>query len=177
MEIVTMTSNQTPNLIPVEFDHSGRPTRYQVIESEPRPMPQMPAEFVQGSALVNIEHAVEAQEGADERTTATDRAWALLLRLAPLSVILLVISVSVALVFDFGWLWAFYAWGIICAAVYWLFDNNEYRYSRNGLERHRIDTASELRKEEMAHEYRLKRMALKSYLRMMERYYGDSEQD
>jgi sensor domain CHASE-containing protein len=106
-----------------------------------------------------------------------DRAHALLVRSIPISVVLLVLTIGIAWRFEFEAAWVMVTWGVLCAITYLLFDRQEQDYSTNGLERHRIDKAFQLRREEIRHDHELKKMALEAHLLAVKTYYGTPEND
>jgi hypothetical protein len=120
--------------------------------------------------VVYVETALKAQPGSHERTTPTERAVALFFRLIPLSGTWFILSMASAFMFSWRWPVAFLLFAVMTAITYIVMDRQEYQFSRNGVERFRINAAKELKMAELAHTAHLRKMALQSYLRMIERY-------
>ena len=117
--------------------------------------------------IIAIEQAAQGYEGATERTSGVDRSKALVIRLLPFTAVWLVLAVAV------GWLAGSGIVGLLIfaaftGATYAAMDRTEYQFSRNGLERHKVNTLAGLKREEMRHQQELRRMALQSYLKQIE---------
>lgn len=144
------------------YDH----TAHLAQRRQERPQEQiMPYDTQQ--PVIAIEHAAQGYEGATERTSGVDRSKALVIRLLPFTAVWLVLAVAV------GWLAGSGILGLLIfsgftGATYALMDRTEYQFSRNGLERHKVNTLAGLKREEMRHQQELRRMALQSYLRQLE---------
>lgn len=119
--------------------------------------------------LVHTEAVYVAQGGADEKTNATDRARGFLLRLAPLSVLLAILAAGIVWVADVGWGQGIVLFAVVSIGGYYLLTKLDYSHSRAGLERHRIDKATDLAKTKMGHDARLRREALRAYTGLLER--------
>jgi hypothetical protein len=113
--------------------------------------------------------------GADEKTTAMDRARATVLRTLPMTSILLVLAIGLALWLTLSTGLALCIFAATAIAGYWLFNLTDYRYSRAGLERHRIDQASALSQAQMQHEKELRELALNGIIRQLEARPDDYE--
>lgn len=121
---------------------------------------------------IYIENALRAQDGAREQTTATERSVALVVRLAPFSLVWLVLALAVGVAARSGVL-GLLAFALLTGLTYAAMDRTEYRFSRNGLERHRIDAAERIALAQMAHTQELRRMALEMYVRQLEGRYDE----
>ena len=118
-------------------------------------------------------------EGAQDRTSAMDRARALQVRLLPFlavwGLIAVVVGVVVALLAK-GWpagaLLGVLVFAGLTAVTYYRLNRTDYDYSREGTERHRLNTAADLARRRMNHEHELRRMALDAYLQSLERHEG-----
>ena len=138
---------------------------------------------VSEAAPIVVTQALYAQEGQHESTSGTDRAMGLLLRLLPLTLISLTLAVGLAVglatVSEIGKASAFVVGLLVFASIAYIgfhrLNLMDYEYSRSGLERHRIDTAAELKLQEMDNNFRLRRMLLKHQLKLLE--LQDDEQD
>ncbi len=135
----------------------------------PRPIPEAPAWL--GSEPINVAPALTSQGGARENTSAMDRAYALRVRLIPWliawSLISVVIGVAVIIVvqdWPGGALATLLVFAALTAITYYKMDSKDYEYSREGTERHRIDTAAELALADMEHRHELRKLALEAYL-------------
>ncbi|MFN8469334.1 MAG: hypothetical protein U0X20_27505 [Caldilineaceae bacterium] len=127
------------------------------------------------TTALDTSRAWEPLQGAREATSAMDRAKALRVRMVPF---LLAWGAISAVVFGVFWLVAGVApFGVLLGALtfagmtaitYARLNGQDYEYSREGTERHRVDTAADLQREQMQNDQELKRMALESYLRQME---------
>jgi hypothetical protein len=118
-------------------------------------------------------------EGAQERTSAMDRAQALRVRLVPFLVTWGLIAVVVGTVtallarqWPAGALLGVLLFAGLTAITYYRLNRTDYDYSREGTERHRLDTAADLARRRMNHEHELRRMALETYLKALERHEG-----
>ena len=167
-------------------DDADRPTTLarrpgpQFVRPEPpatitvRQEPPAPPAWLNGSQF-DIAPALTATPGAREQTSAMDRAQALRVRLVPWlvawSLLSLVVGVVIILVvgdWPAGGLLALLVFAGLTAFTYYKMDHNDYRYSREGTERHRIDAAVDLAQAQMDHDYELRKLALEAYLRHLE---------
>lgn len=145
------------------LDHQKLPQTPQTIEMDP-------------STGYVVQPAFTAHDGAQEHTSGRDRAVGLLIRLVPLSLFLLILTIGVGLLLmvltDADIVWALIFGAIVFAGMCLLAYNREslrdYDFSRSGLERHRIDVAADLKEQELEYQYRLKRMLLEYHVRMLE---------
>lgn len=113
--------------------------------------------------------------GANEHTSAMDRAQALRVRVLPfvgvwllLAVIVGVIVFAVAKSAPVAALVALLAFSALTAYSYYRLNKVDYDYSREGTERYKVGEAASLMRERMEHEHELRRMALESYLKHLE---------
>jgi hypothetical protein len=133
-----------------------------------------PAWMVQGQPL-DVGRAWQGLDGSRENTSAMDRAQALRVRLAPFlwawAGVGAVLGVTVWLVAGSaptGALLAVLTFAALTAFSYYRLNRTDYDYSREGTEQRRISAAERLAMAQLDHEAELKRMALETYLRMME---------
>ena len=123
-----------------------------------------------------VQPAFTAHDGAEEQTSGRDRAIGLLIRIIPLALALLILTVGVGLLLrvltNVNMVWALIVGAILFAGMCLLAYNREslrdYDFSRAGLERHRIDVAAGLKEQELDYQFRLKRMLLEHHLQMLE---------
>lgn len=118
-------------------------------------------------ATINPGLPLTTLEGAQETTSGTDRSMALVIRLVPFTVIWLILAVGVSWAASMGGWFTMLLFAGLTACTYAVMDKREYDYSRNGLERHKVDTIASLKRDEMAHAQELRKMALKAHLRML----------
>lgn len=133
-----------------------------------------PAWLVQ-SQPQDLARALETADGAQERTSAMDRAKALRVRLVPflwgwvgLSVIVGAVVLIVAQNAPGAALLALLTFSGLTSVTYYRLNRTDYDYSREGTERHKVDTAAYLVERQMDNEQELRRMALEAYLRQIE---------
>lgn len=131
------------------------------------------------SQPVDLARALETQEGAQERTSAMDRAKALRVRLMPfvglwalLGVIVGIVVLYVAQNAPGAALGGLLTFSALTAYTYYRLNRTDYDYSREGTERHKIDTAAYLVERQLDNEHELRRMALEAYLETLDRNEG-----
>lgn len=127
------------------------------------------------SQPVDLATAWTAVDGAQERTSAMDRARALRVRLLPfvllwalLSLIVFVVVLLVAQNAPGAALGGLLVFTALSAGTYVKLNGQDYAHSREGTERHRIDTAAYLVERHMENEQEMRRMALDAYLQTLE---------
>ncbi len=137
-----------------------------------------PAWMVQQQPL-DLTRALEVADGAQERTSAMDRAKALRVRLLPfvllwalLAVIVFVVVLYVAQNAPGAALGGLLAFTALTAYTYYRLNRTDYDYSREGTERHKVNTAAYLVERHMDNEHELRKMALENYLQTLERHEG-----
>lgn len=133
-----------------------------------------PAWLAQSQPL-ELAQALTAVDGAQERTSAMDRARALRVRLMPfvalwglLGVIVGVVVLYVAQNAPGAALGGLLTFAALTAYTYYRLNRTDYDYSREGTERHKVDTAAYLVERQMDNEHELRKMALETYLRHLE---------
>lgn len=134
-----------------------------------------PAWLVQAQPL-DVANAWQAQQGAKESSDPITRAKGLRIRVLPFLGLFGLAGVAVG---GAVWLVAGTLPGAALAAVltfsvagfivYARLNVTDYQYSREGTERHKVDTAAGLAHAQMANDHELRRLALESYLRTIER--------
>lgn len=118
--------------------------------------------------VINVDAGVMALEGAREVTSGMDRSKALIIRLVPFSVVWLILAIGVSWAASMGGWFTLLLFSGLTAVTYAYLDRQEYQFSRNGLERHKVNTLADLKRDQMSHEQELKRMALEATIRMLE---------
>ena len=116
-----------------------------------------------------------APDGARENTSAMDRARALRVRLLPFVALWALLGVIVGVLVLYiasnapgaamGGLLVFTA---LTSVTYVKLNGQDYAHSREGTERHRIDSATYLAERQLDHKARMQEKALDAYLRQME---------
>lgn len=127
------------------------------------------------SQPVDLATAWAAVDGARENTSAMDRARALRVRLLPFACLWALLGVIVGVLVLYiasnapgaamGGLLVFTA---LTSATYIKLNGQDYAHSREGTERHRVDSAVYLAERQMENDQELKKMALDAYLKQME---------
>lgn len=118
--------------------------------------------------VINVDAGVMAHEGAREVTSGYDRSIALVIRLAPFSAVWLILAIGISWAASMGGWFTLMLFSGLTAVTYAYLDRQEYQFSRNGLERHKVNTLADLKRDQMSHEQELKRMALEATIRMLE---------
>lgn len=116
---------------------------------------------------IEIDGSMAAVDGATEKTTPIERSAALILRLLPISATWLVLAVGVSWAASTGAAMAACLFAGLTACTYAYLDHSDHKHSRNGLERHRVDTYASLKRDEMSHQQELRKMALTAHLKML----------
>ena len=126
-----------------------------------------------------IDGALMAVEGAQERTSAMDRARALRVRLMPfvalwglLGVLVGAVVLIVAENAPGAALVGLLTFVAMTGATYVKLNGQDYAHSREGTERFKVATAAGLARQHMSQEHELRRMALDAYLATLERNEG-----
>ena len=119
------------------------------------------------AATVYVDQPLTTLEGAREVTSGMDRSRALVVRLVPFTVVWLILAVGVSWAASMGGWFTMLLFAGLTACTYAVMDKREYDYSRNGLERHKVDTLADLKRDEMTHQHELRKMALAAHLKML----------
>lgn len=143
------------------------PTRRQQLARQAADIANVPTTVV-------VDDALQTLEGSTEKTNAMERSQALVVRLLPFSAVWLVLSIGVSEAASMGGWFTLCMFSGLTAVTYAYLDRQEYQFSRNGLERHKVNTLASLKRDEMAHQQELRRMALESTLKMLEVRDGDN---
>jgi hypothetical protein len=143
-----------------------KPTRRQQLARQAAEIANVPTTVVVDDALTTL-------EGAREVTSGMDRSKALVVRLIPFSIVWLILAVGVAWAAGMGGWFTLCFFSGLTAVTYAHLDRQEYQFSRNGLERHKVDTLADLKLAEMSHQQELRRMALEATLKMIEVRHDD----
>jgi len=179
---MTYPSNQpTSRIIPYDAQVQAGIVRLpppKFVAAEPKQLPatvDAPAWLVERQPMP-LETVWTPVEGAQEHTSAMDRAQALRVRLVPfvalwglLAVVVGVVVLMVAQNAPGAALVGLLTFTALSAVTYIKLNTTDYTFSREGTERHRLDTAADLARRRMNHEHELRRMALETYLKALER--------
>ncbi len=137
--------------------------------------PTLPVELVQ-SHTFDIAPVFSPSDGAREHTSAMDRAHALRVRLLPfllmwggLAIVVGVVAWRIADSVPVASMVGLLLFCVMGAGTYIKLNTTDYQHSREGTERHRINTAADIAHAQLQHDYELRKMALESYLKIMER--------
>ena len=124
---------------------------------------------------MQLDQAFSSLPGANEHTSAMDRAQALRVRLVPFALTWAVLAVIVGVIVFMlaknapaAALVALLAFSALTAYSYYRLNRTDYDYSREGTERYKVGTAADLLREQMQHEHELREMALRAYLKHLE---------
>lgn len=132
------------------------------------------ADIASVPTTVIVDDALQTLEGSTERTSGMDRSLALVVRLIPFSVVWLTLAIGVSWAASMGGWFTLCMFAGLTAVTYAYLDRTEYQFSRNGLERHKVNTLASLKRDEMTHQQELRRMALEATLKMLEVKDGDN---
>ena len=132
-----------------------------------------------GGALTTIDPQLTlgSVSGSEEYATPVSRAKGQVIRLLPFSVIWLFLTGGLVWLLGLSFPYLLLGFAVLTAATYWRMNRDEFEYSRNGLERHRVDAATDLREKELDQTHELKKMALTTYLEIARaQYLGVSDE-
>ncbi len=143
---------------------SGPNTRWLLPESHGQP----PAELIEASRQLPTAYdpAFTSHEnsGSEEYATPISRAQGQVIRLIPLSIVWILLSGGIVTLAGLGFPHLFILFAILTAITYWRMNLDEFKHSRNGLERHKVDSAVTVRLAELDQAHELRKMALEGYL-------------
>lgn len=148
------------------------------VAPEPRrPAPVDPPAWIPPAQPVDVAPALMAIDGAQEHTSAMDRAQALRVRLLPFVLLWgllgLVVGVVVLLVAQNApgaALVALLVFVALTSITYHRLNRTDYEYSREGTEQLKVVTAADLARLQLEQNHELRRTALEAYLRTLERH-------
>ncbi|MBX3053440.1 MAG: hypothetical protein KF753_18335 [Caldilineaceae bacterium] len=114
--------------------------------------------------------AFTSHEGSGSREYATpgSRAVGQLIRLLPFSLGWGLLTWGLVWVLGLDTPFFLLGFALLTSATYWRMNKDEFDFSRNGLERHKVDSALEVRLTELQNSHELRKMALEGYLRHLE---------
>ena len=143
---------------------------------------QFPIERLAGGDVgqvggVPVDLALYQPAGSEEYATPVSRAKGQLIRLLPFTAVWLILAVGVVWLLGLTWPWLLLWFGIATAFTYWRMNRDEFEFSRNGLERHRVNAAADLKEKELDQTHELKKMALTTYLEIARAHYLGVQDD
>lgn len=109
--------------------------------------------------------------GSEEYATPVSRAKGQVLRLLPFTAVWLILTGGLVWLLGLTFPYLLVGFAVLTAATYVRMNGQEFEHSRNGLEKHRVDTAADLREKEMDQTHELKKMALSTYLEIARAQY------
>ena len=110
--------------------------------------------------------------GSEEYATPVSRAKGQVIRLIPFTVIWLLLTGGVVWLLGLSFPFLLVGFAVLTAFSYYMMNRDEFAHSRNGLERHRVNAAADLREMELTQTHELKKMALQTYLEIARAQYG-----
>lgn len=127
---------------------------------------------VGGGHLATVDPALyNGTGGSEEYATPVSRAKGQVIRLLPFSATFLILGIGVVWLLGLTWPYLLLWFAGLTAFTYWRMNKDEFEFSRNGLERHRVNAAADLREMELTQQHELKKMALQTYLEIARAQY------
>jgi hypothetical protein len=118
---------------------------------EPVPIDLSP---LMGGEVIHVGEPLAARFGATEQTSGMDRSLAWAVRMGVFALIILILSITLANYAGGGWVLAFCLFSSLSLLLFVWMDGREHKYSRNGLELHKVDTLADLKELEMDYQQR-----------------------
>lgn len=118
-------------------------------------------------ATIHVDGPLQTLDGATEKTSGMDRSLALVVRMVPFTFIHFLLALGISHMATMGNAFMVVLFAGLTSITYGYLDRQERQFSRNGLERHKVDTLAELKLAEMDHTQELRRMALRAHLQML----------
>lgn len=112
--------------------------------------------------------AFAAQEIVRETTNGKERAVATVIRMAPMTGIFAILATGLAFALRLSLGQTLVIFAIVTGVTYYRFNRTDYEHSAAGVERHRIDRATELAKAKMGYDNQLRRELAQAYLQHLE---------
>ncbi len=128
--------------------------------------------------LATVDPALIASAGGEEYATPVSRAKGQVIRLIPFAVVWLLLTGGVVWLLGLTFPYLLIGFALLTAATFVKMNGQEFDHSRNGLERHRVNAAADLREMELTQTHELKKMALQTYLEIARaQYLGGVDND
>lgn len=118
--------------------------------------------------LPQLQPAFAAQEIVRETTNGKERAVATVIRMAPMTGIFAILATGLAFALRLSLGQTLVIFAIVTGVTYYRFNRTDYEHSAAGVERHRIDRATELAKAKMGYDNQLRRELAQAYLQHLE---------
>ena len=128
-----------------------------------------------GGAPVDL--ALYQPAGSEEYATPVSRAKGQVIRLIPFALVWLILTGGVVWLLGLTFPYLLVGFAILTAATFVKMNGQEFDHSRNGLERHRVDAAADLKEKELDQTHELKKMALTTYLEIARAQYLGVQDD
>ena len=101
-----------------------------------------------------------------------------MIRLLPFAAVWLLLTGGVVWLLGLTLPYLLIGFAVLTAATFIKMNGQEFDHSRNGLERHRVNRAADLRQTELENTHELKKMALQTYLEIARaQYLGGADND
>lgn len=113
------------------------------------------------------DQAFNPQATTTESATPIERSKALIVRLAPVTIIYLVLSVSIAIVLSVDLAWAFVVFAALTALSYYNMDASERYDSATGVEHHRIEAAKAVALQKLENDRQAQREITQTYIKFL----------
>jgi len=126
------------------------------------------------AALTTIDPALTlgAVSGSESYETPVNNAKEMLLRMIPFAIAWALLTWGIVWVLQLSAPFFLLVFVVLTAGNFWRMNLDGHEYSRNGLERFRVEAATQVRLDENAKAHELRWMALDGYLRSIERGQG-----
>ena len=124
-----------------------------------------------------VDLALYQPAGSEEYATPVSRAKGQLIRLIPFTVVWLILTGGVVWLLGLTFPYLLVGFALLTAATYLRMNGQEFEHSRNGLERHRVNAAADLKEKELDQTHELKKMALTTYLEIARAQYLGVQDD
>lgn len=122
-------------------------------------------------AIADADRVLGAVNGSEEYATPISRAKGQVIRLLPFTVVWLILTGGLVWLLGLTWPYLLLGFAVLTAASYVKMNRDEFDYSRNGLERHRINAAADIAEKQLDQQHELKKMALTTYLEIARAQY------
>ena len=122
--------------------------------------------------LATVDPALIASAGSEEYSTPITRAKGKVIGLLPFAAVWLLLTGGVVWLLGLTFPYLLIGFALLTAATFIKMNGQEFDHSRNGLERHRVNRAADLRRTELENTHELKKMALSAYLQIAKAQYG-----
>ena len=147
----------------------GPNTRWLLPEQEPPA--QLLAPMNQPTVYVEPAFTSHENSGSEEYATPISRAQGQVIRLLPFSAVWLILTGGMVWLLGLSFPFLLVGFAILTAATYLVMNRDEFEYSRNGLERHKVNAALEVRLLQMQQDHELKQKMMDAYLDIAKAHY------